>query len=141
MTTYADGSRSTFNQGKNRRSVAFGWADGIDTTDLQGTSTDADYVMGTSTGGSSPVGYRGDTPSRVQQLIAHTAGPNLPVVYCPNVQAGSSGNDVKTIQGLSGSLYGRIIGPVAVDNLVGNELDAQEGEVFKIGNITIEEEL
>ena len=141
MTTYADGSRSAFNQGKNRRSVVFGWADGIDTTNLQGTSVDADYVMGTSTGGSSPVGYRGDTPSRVQQLTAHTAGPNLPVVYCPNVQAGSSGNDVKTIQGLSGSLYGRIIGPVAVDNLVGNELDAQEGEVFKIGNITIEEEL
>ena len=141
ITTYSDGSRSAFKLGDNRRIVQFGWADGVDTTHLQGTSIDADYVMGTSTGGSSPVGYRGDTPSRVQQLIAHTAGPNLPVVYCPSVQAGSSGNDVKAIQGLSGSLYGRIIGPVAVDNLVGNELDGDEGEVFKIGNITIEEEL
>ena len=145
LTTYADGSRSSFKQGDNRRSVQFGWADGVDTTGLQGSSIDtvtkADYVMGTSTGGATPIGYRGDMPSRMQQLLAYTSGPNLPVVYCPAVEAGSSGNDVKTIQGLSGSLYGRIIGPISIDNLVGHELDDDSGEVFKISNMLIEEEL
>ena len=63
------------------------------------------------------------------------------MVYCPAVEAGSSGNDVKTIQGLSGSLYGRIIGPISIDNLVGHELDDDSGEVFKISNMLIEEEL
>lgn len=141
LITYRDGTRSSFRRGSNRRSVSFGWGEGVDVTEIQGSSVDADYLLSTSTGGASPVGYRGDTPSRLMQLISSTAGANIPVVYVPRVDAGSSGNDVKTIQGTSGALYGRIVSGVNIDSIVGEELDSTSGEVFRIANITIEEEL
>jgi hypothetical protein len=63
------------------------------------------------------------------------------VVYVPRIEAGSTGSDVKTIQGVSGALYGRIVSEVNVDSLVGEEGSDTEGEVLRIANITIEEEL
>lgn len=141
LVTYRDGSRSSFKRGKNRRAVSFGWGEGVDTTPIQGSAPDPDYLEGTSTAGALPIGYRGDTPSLLQQLNVYTAGPNLPVVYCPSIAAGSTGNDVKTIQGLSAAMYGRIISGVQTDSLVGNELDGTSGEVMRINNVQIEEEL
>jgi hypothetical protein len=141
LVTYRDGSRSSFKRADNRRSVSFGWGEGVDVTDLQGSSVDADYLMGTSTSGASPVGYRGDMPSRMLQMLAHTAGPDVPVVYVARVEAGSTGNDVKTILGHSGAIYGRIVSGVNIDNIVGDENDSVTGEVFRIANVQIEEEL
>jgi hypothetical protein len=57
------------------------------------------------------------------------------------VAAGSSGADVKTIQGLSASLYGRIVSGVQTDSIVGDELDGTDGELMRISNVRIEEEL
>jgi len=141
LVTYRDGSRSSFKRGSNRRSVSFGWGEGVDITALQGSPVDPDYLLSTSTGGAEPVGYRGDTPSRLLQLIGSTAGSNIPVVYVPRIEAGSSGNDVKSIQGTSGALYGRIVSGVNLDSIVGEELDSQSGEVLRIATISIEEEL
>ena len=141
LVTYRDGSRSSLKQGKNRRTVTFGWGEGIDTTAIQGSSVSADYLVSSSTSGAEPVGYRGDTPSRVLRLIDSTAGAYIPVVYVPRIEAGSTGSDVKTIQGVSGALYGRIVSEVNVDSLVGEEGSDTAGEVLRIANITIEEEL
>ena len=80
-------------------------------------------------------------PSLLERLNHFTAGPNLPLVYCPSVAAGSSGADVKTIQGLSASLYGRIVSGVQTDSIVGDELDGTDGELMRISNVRIEEEL
>lgn len=141
LVTYRDGSRSSLKRGNNRRTVTFGWGEGIDTTAIQGSSVAADYLVSSSTSGAEPVGYRGDTPSRVLRLIDSTAGAHIPVVYVPRIEAGSTGSDVKTIQGVSSALYGRIVSEVNVDSLVGEEGSDTEGEVLRIANITIEEEL
>ena len=141
LVTYRDGSRSSFRRGKNRRAVSFGWGEGVDTTGIQGSAPTPDFVEGTSTSGALPIGYRGDVPSLLIQLNAMTAGSNIPVVYVPAVAAGSTGNDVKTIQGLSGSMYGRIVSGVQTDSIVGDELDGESGEVMRISNVRIEEEI
>jgi hypothetical protein len=141
LVTYRDGSRSSFKRGANRKGVSFGWGEGVDTTPIQGATPSPDYVLGTSTAGAKPIGYRGDTPSLLTQLSAFTAGPNMPVVYCPSVDAGSTGQDVKTIQGLDAALYGRIVSGVSTDSIVGDESDAVSGELMRISNVRIEEEL
>ena len=141
VITYRDGSRSSFQRGKNRRRVTFGWGEGIDVTHLQGTSVNADYVMGTSTGGAKPVGYRGDMPSILSRLNAFTGGAHLPLVYCASIDAGSSGNDAKLMQGLNVTLYGRMVTGVQTDAIIGDELAADGGEVFRVATLQIEEEL
>jgi hypothetical protein len=140
LVTYRDGSRSSFKRSSNRRAVSFGWGEGVDVTGIQGATPSADYVLATSTAGALPIGYRGDVPSLLNQLNAYTAGSNIPVVYCPNIAAGSTGQDVKTIQGLS-NIYGRIISGVSTDSIVGEEDDGTAGEVLRISNVQIEEEL
>jgi hypothetical protein len=141
LVTYRDGSRSSFKRGKNRRAVSFGWGEGVDTTAIQGSAPQPDFVEGTSTSGALPIGYRGDVPSLLERLNAYTAGPNMPLVYCPSIVAGSTGNDVKTIQGYSASMYGRVVSGVQTDSIVGEELDGQAGELMRISNVRIEEEL
>ena len=140
LVTYRDGSRSSLKRGDSRRSVTFGWGEGVDITPLQGSTPAPDYLVGTTTGGASPVNYRGDVPTTLQRLDVVTAGPGTPVVYIPRIDRGSSGNDVKTIQGL-GPVYGRIVSGVATDALLGEENDAVAGEVLRIQTIQIEEEL
>ena len=140
LVTYRDGSRSSFKRSSNRRAVSFGWGEGVDVTGIQGTTPTADYLLATSTAGALPIGYRGDVPSLLNQLNAHTAGSNVPVVYCPNIAAGSSGQDVKTIQGLS-NIYGRIVSGISTDSIVGEEDDGTAVVVVLISNVQIEEEL
>ena len=141
LTTYRDGSRSSIKRGPNRRSVSFGWGEGVDVTPLQGSSGLApDYVLGSDTSGAPVVGYRGDIPSITTRLLDVTGGSNLPVVYIPTVDKGSAGNDQKTIQGL-GPIYGRIVSSSSQDALIGDEGSATSGEVMRISTIEIEEEL
>jgi len=141
LVTYRDGSRSSFKRGENRRAVSFGWGEGVDTTAIQGSAPAPDYIEGSSTSGAPVIGYRGDMPSLLERLNAYTAGPNMPLVYCPSIVAGSTGNDVKTIQGYSASIYGRLVSGVQTDSIVGEELDGQAGELMRISNVRIEEEL
>ena len=141
LVTYRDGSRSSFKRGDNRRAVSFGWGEGVDTTPIQGSAPQPDFVEGTSSSSALPIGYRGDVPSLLERLNHFTAGSNLPVVYCPSIAAGSSGNDVKTIQGLRAGLYGRIVSGVQTDSIVGDELDGTSGELMRISTVRIEEEL
>jgi hypothetical protein len=141
LSTYRDGSRSSIKRGPNRRSVSFGWGEGVDTTPLQGSSgLSPDYLKGSTTSGAPVIGYRGDIPSIMTNILDRTAGAHLPVVYIPNVDKGSSGNDSKTVQGL-GPVYGRILSAVSEDALVGDEGSNTAGEVMRISTVQIEEEI
>lgn len=141
LVTYRDGSRSSSNLSANRRSVSFGWGEGVDVSALHAAAAAPDYLKGTTTAGAPVIGYRGDITSIVHQINTYTKGSHIPVVYCPRIEAGSTGDDVKTIQGLQGAIYGRIIGGVTIDNVVGEELTDDSGEVLMVANVMIEEEL
>lgn len=138
ITTYRDGSRSSISNGKNRRAVSFGWADGVDVSGIQETVS-ADHLLGTSTGSAPVIGYRGDMPSVLTQLNATARGENSPLVYLPKIKAGTP--DAIHVQGL-GPMYGRMIGGVSLDSVLGEESTGDnQGEVFRIANVRIEEEL
>lgn len=139
LVTYRDGSRSSFKRGESRRSASFGWVDGIDTTALNGANPDPDYVMTTTTAGAVAVGYRGDLPSVLSALSEDLGGSDVPLVYLPAFDQGPP--DTLHLQGKSAALYGRMIGGIARDTLVGDELDTTAGEVVAVSQITIEGEL
>jgi hypothetical protein len=144
LATFRNGSRRSKKLGENRRIVQFGWGEGVDTTPLNGTqiTTAGDYVTGTTTSGAATVAIRGDMASTISELNRYTAGPNLPLVYFPAIPAGSSGNDTKSLQGRQGAgIYCRMIGGVSLDSIVGEELQADGGELIRIANVTLEEEL
>tara|TARA_R110001606_G_scaffold396811_1_gene571689 strand:+ start:20870 stop:24103 length:3234 start_codon:yes stop_codon:yes gene_type:complete len=139
LVTYRDGSRSSFQRGDSRRSVQFGWLEGVDTSSLQGTAPSPDWVKSTSTALASSVGYRGDIPSLLVALNEETAGAHVPLVYLPSIPAGTP--DTLHLQGKSKALYGRMIGGITQDTLVGEEASSAAGEVIKVSNIKIEGEL
>ena len=139
LVTYRDGSRSSFQRGDSRRSVQFGWLEGVDTSSLQGDAPSPDYVDSTSTALSSTVGYRGDIPSLLVALNEETGGSHVPLVYLPSIPAGTP--DTLHLQGKSKALYGRVIGGITQDTLVGEEASSAAGEVIKVSNIRIDGEL
>ena len=139
LVTFRDGTRSAFKRGSARRSVQFGWLDGVDISSIQGQTPTPDYVLSTSSAGALPVGYRGDTPDVIRGLVESVNGAEQPVVYLPSVPAGTP--DVVTIQGAGAALYGRIITGVTHDTLLGAELSEIAGEVVKVSNLTIEGEV
>ncbi len=139
LTTYRDGRRSSINRGKPRRSVRFAWVDGVDETSIQGAAPTPDHVVTTSTGGALSVSYRGDTPRELASLERDLEGPNRPIVYLPSFAKGTP-NTIH-LQGLDKSLYGRMMGPITMDNLVGDENSSTAGEVIKVSTIAIEEEV
>ena len=139
LVTYRDGSRSSFKRGANRRSVQFGWAEGVDTSALQGLDPNPAWLLGTSTAGADVIGYRGDVPSLLQGILEELPGSHRPVVYMPRVPKGTP--DAVTLNAPSQSLYGRIVSDVSVDSIVGDELEQSGGEVMRIATITVEEEL
>jgi len=139
LVTYRDGSRSSFQRGDSRRSVQFGWLEGVDTSALQGNSPSPDWVDSSSTPASATVGYRGDLPSLMVSLNEEIAGSHVPLVYLPSIPAGTP--DTLHLQGKSKALYGRMIGGITQDTLVGEEASSAAGEVIKVSNIKIEGEL
>ena len=139
MTTYRDGRRSSLSRGKSRRSVRFAWVDGVDETSIEGASPTPDNVVTTSTVGALSVSYRGDTPRELASLERDLEGPNKPIVYLPSFAKGPP--DTVHIQGWEKSLYGRLLGPITRDNLVGEENSNIAGEVIKVSTIAIDEEI
>tara|TARA_R110000824_G_scaffold26882_5_gene91894 strand:- start:1339 stop:4686 length:3348 start_codon:yes stop_codon:yes gene_type:complete len=138
LIEYRDGSRSSFKRGPTRRAVNFGWVDGVDVSKLQGFQPQPDYVLATSTVGADPIGYRGDVPSLLQALVGDN-GANRPVVYVPRIEKGTP--NALTMIAKASSIYGRIVSDVAVDAMLGEELDQVRGEVLRVATITVEEEL
>ena len=139
VTTYRDGTRSAFKRGEPRRSVTFGWAEGVDVSPISGVLPDPDYVKTTATGGAATVGYRGDQPSLLQALSVQVDGAYKPLVYMPRINRGAP--DTITLSSPQAAIFGRLVSDVQIDALIGDELDQVSGEVFRTATVTIEEEL
>ena len=139
LMTYRDGTRSAFKRGEPRRSVTFGWSEGVDVSPVSGVLPDPDYVKTTATGGAATVGYRGDQPSLLQALSVQVDGAYKPLVYLPRINRGAP--DTITLSSPQAAIFGRLVSDVQIDSLIGDELDQVSGEVFRIATVTIEEEL
>ena len=72
-------------------------------------------------------------------LLDRIDGPGIPVVYIPLIeysQIGGATFDPR--QNARGSIYGRTVSPVTLEQVVGSE---EKTEVYRVNTLTIEEEL
>ena len=143
LTTLRDGTRHAYQAGGRRRSVRFSWAEGVDESQLrqEWTNPDApDYVKTANSG--TPVALRQDGPFLMYGLVDRLNGSAVPIVYLPKIDyLPGGGLDTKQGDGRQynrGAIYGRMVTPVTLEGVVGDE---NTSEVFRVNAVTIEEEL
>ena len=133
IITGRSGDRLVEELGPERRAVEFAWAEGWDATKISGTSPSGyDHITASS---SNAVAVRQD-PTLIEGLIRRTRGAAEPVVYLPRVPPNP--NTSVQILGRERHLYGRIVGQVTREAILGDEA---VDEVQTINAITIEEEI
>tara|TARA_A100001201_G_scaffold46751_1_gene47247 strand:- start:3997 stop:7308 length:3312 start_codon:yes stop_codon:yes gene_type:complete len=133
LDTRQDGAIYSRKFGPAARAIRFGWAEGVDTSQIYASNPDPDYIKIHSSGG--PVASVSDVPHQMDGL-ATLIGPDSPVVYLPAVDVGSS--SVLVYNRRHEMMLGRLTGPVRVENVVGDEL-SDPGEVFRVSTIQIQE--
>ena len=133
LTTRTDGSIYSRKFGPAARQISFGWAEGVDTSQIYASNPDPDFIKIHSSGG--PVASVSDVPLQMDGL-ASLIGSDSPVVYLPAVEKGSS--TFLVFNRRHEMLFGRLTGPVRSQNVVGDEL-SDPGEVFRVSSIKIEE--
>jgi len=136
ISTSQDGSRRTRVHGPPRRSVEFGWVDGVDLTPVSGASPSDDYCLGTDTANAMPIATRTDAPLLMAGLLEHLDGPHKHVVYVPTLPKGTP----DSVQYVSRDrfLYGRVTSAISIENVQGEEI---ESEVVRTNNLLIEEDV
>jgi len=113
-----------------RRAITVDWQDNaIDTSQLWQSPGSADYVRAET--GTAPAAYVGATADQVTGLLGQLDG--APLVYISKLTP-----DQPVMISPFSLLRGRVLGPLTVDSVMGDEEDS---EVVRLAGITIEEEL
>ena len=131
-----NGARMVQQRGQNRRRVEVSWPSGWDLTDLYTSNPDPAYIVARNSAGYDGVGVQGDA-TILNGLLRRTAGGRYPVVYLPKMEPATGASDESTYTG-NRCLYGRIVGGVTRQVLVGDEYT---DTVQAVQTVTIEEEL
>jgi hypothetical protein len=93
------------------------WTDGIDVSQLQGDEPDIDYWMASNQSGAEPIAVQNEAPDLMIGFLKYVQGAKKHFVYLPNI-----------------SKY-----DVQIEHVVGDELQNETGEVFRIATITLRE--
>jgi len=126
-TETGDGTRYTRRQGPARRSVAFAWREGVDTSDLYGGTPD--YYQW----GDNKVATPAAAPLTMEGLIKLTDGSDLPVLYIPSATTSRT-----TLRYREEMIWGRIQTGSRREAVVGDE---RSSEVFRIQTVQMDEEV
>lgn len=144
LRTGSSGRRTSQVTGPSRRSVEFGWSDAADQSELglDMTTTQPDYVVGSSTFSPDPVAAAKDGPGLIRGIVDHLNGSAEPVVYVaylPRVAL----NTAQMVVHDDLHLYGRIVSDVSIETVQGREWDGKgnTGEMVRTSSIRLEEEL
>lgn len=144
LRTGSSGRRTSQVAGPSRRAVEFGWSDAADQSELglDMTTTQPDYVVGSTTFNPDPVAAAKDGPGLIRGIVDHLNGSAEPVVYVaylPRVPL----NTAQMVVHDDLHLYGRIVSDVSVETVQGKEWDGKgnTGEMVRTSSIRLEEEL
>ena len=103
---------------------------------IDGSSTDADYMLSTSTGGIEPAAYNRAVLYDLEGSLSLVGGPLRPVVYVPVVGKGIP--NTVTLTGRADAVYGRVVSPIRMESILGDE---NVDEVWRWSRFTLEEEV
>lgn len=140
LTTTQSGRRSARSLGTMRRGVEFSWANGneTDTKRLSLSTPDPDYIL-PATGGT-PVAGPGDTAWKLAGLVDLNLGAVQPVFYLAKIPMVAATTTDTTLVNRNTFFYGRIVSPIRIDSVMGDEWGTA-GELVRIATVEIEEEL
>jgi hypothetical protein len=136
----ADGTSTSRVRAVPRRLVEVGWVDGIETSAAvdPGGEADPDYLLASAASGALAAALVGTTPTVLDGIHRAQSGAAGHVVYLPRLVKGGA-SDVAVLLNRRGQhLYGRLEGPVRVENVLGEELDT---ELVRVATLTIREEV
>ena len=138
LDTTTDGTTYSRQHGPAARAVAFGWSEGMDTTGLQESGADPDYLQAykpvLSTGSEKAVASVADVPGQMQGL-AEMLGSHKHVVYLPSISKLSAVTS-EVFNRRDQFMIARIVSPVTLETVLGDEL---ENEVIRVGEVTLQE--
>lgn len=128
--TASNGARRSRTLAPMRRLLTVDWQENaIDTAGVYSDPGSASYVRAAA--GQAPAAYVAATADQLRGLLTGLSG--APLVYISKLTP-----DQPTMIAPSSLLRGRVLGPLTVDAVLGDE---EEDEVVRIAGITIEEEL
>ena len=116
------------------------WTDGIDISQLQGNEPDIDYWMASNQTGAEPIAVNDEAPDLMMGFLRYVQGSKKHFVYLPNIsKSTSSSQDKRYLNREKEQALVTLENDVQIEHVVGDELQAQTGEVFRIATITMKE--
>lgn len=122
------------------RVISYQWSDGIDTSESSNPAGNPDPSFAAASDHSSSEGVTviGSTALQMDGVARRLNGSDSPVVYLPRVARFSAVSPVAVLNRRSELVLGRIITPVQIESVQGEEL---EDEVVRVATVTIREEV
>lgn len=119
----------------SRRLFRIAWTEGIDISEIQGDNPDPDYWIADASSGQ-PIAIANDVPDLLQGLLDYLQGEKTPIVYLPLISKSASPRELhrENEQALV-----MLVGDVQVENVLGDELVTDGGELMRCATITLQE--
>ena len=135
VVTRPDGTTSSTNYGPAARNVQIAWTDGVDVSQISGSSPDPDYIKGSTDGSAKPIASPAGIPYQIEGIVRQLDGPDKAVVYLPGIA--KAGNTI-TLNRRQQFVPGRLSSPARLENVLGDE-GVSPGEVFRVATVNIQE--
>lgn len=140
LTTGPDGRRTARKKGPRRRVVDLSWTEGVDESNY--LAGEDDYIESSTIANAEVVAERHDVPNMLMGMWDYLDGPRTPVIYCPKIPKITSSSSTLANRffwnQMGGAIYGRIVGDLELQTLIGSE---ESTEVIRVGGLTVEEEV
>jgi hypothetical protein len=140
IVTARSGARRVSNRGIARRSVQFGWVEGVDTSATGTSPTEPVPNFVSASAGGLAEAAPSDAAYKVAGLADALRGAFTPVVYIPKFLRPGAANVDTTLVNRNQFLYSRLVTGVRLESILGNE-SSSPGEVLTVGTVTLEEEV
>ena len=119
----------------SRRLFRIAWTEGIDISELQGDNPNPDYWIADASSGQ-PIAIANDVPDLLQGLLDYLRGEKTPIVYLPLI---SKETTPRELHRESEQALVMLVGDVQVENVLGDELVSDGGELMRCATITLQE--
>lgn len=119
----------------SRRLFRIAWTEGIDISEIQGDNPDPDYWIADAVSGQ-PIAIANDVPDLLQGLLDYLQGEKTPIVYLPMI---TKDTDPRELHRENEQALVMLVGDVQVENVLGDELVTDGGELMRIATLTLQE--
>ena len=119
----------------SRRIFRIAWTEGIDVSQLQSDNPDPDYWIADALSGQ-PIAIANDVPDLLQGLLDYLQGEKKPIVYLPLI---SKSTNPRELHRENEQALVMLVGEVQTENILGDELVSDGGELIRCATITLQE--